>query len=435
MTLPRFLAAAFAATLLPALASSQGPIVSQNMLVGWAASGTSTTPGTIDVQPLFPKCLPDKIRCTSVHLNNMIRWAGGTAYNPADQTVWTSDGNVIEGRLMRSCGLVCKMKATKVLNPLKRPVVSGLAIANWKNRMFQLETYPGMMAIVTYARSGKCWKPIAKCALTLGGNWVAGGLAYDEPRDLLYYTISQATATGGWQNVLMVARANTPCKPFCKIPLKQCFNGMITGLAYDCCTNVLPGTTARGLYATYGNVTQRLFVFDPFKCQIKIDPNCCKKGNRPWRGLAIIPGWKSGRFGKSCSGKPCPNCPLMTAGLAGGDPSLGNSNFRYVLGNAPGGKLAFLFMNGGNCTNGVQLGNFCGLFYPALVPSPFYFGPTVISGMGCLGSAVQPLPIPPIPSLCGRTFCGQFLVLCFKTNPFTIGFSMSNAVSFTVTSS
>jgi len=58
------------------------------------------------------------------------------------------------------------------------------------------------------------------------------------------------------------------------------------------------------LYMTYGPMTQRVFV-DLKLCRFKFDTACCRKGNRPWRGLALVPGWTKIPIGKPCTAKGC----------------------------------------------------------------------------------------------------------------------------------
>ncbi len=413
---------------------AQNPVYKSNTLIGWAASGTSTTPGSIDVQKVFPTCIPSTVRCTSVHLNSPVSYAGGTAYQPELQMVWTSDGLTIQGRYLSSCKAFCSFPATRALGTAGSRV-SGLAyrrtvvgLAKWKKALFQLETVPGRAAIVTYipvASPKACWTPVSKCSIPLPAGWIAAGLAYDQIHDVLFFSASGKNALGAWQNIIYAARAGSPCKLICKSPLvPNCQNGFIAGLAYD---------NRRGiLYMTYGAMTKRVFV-DLKTCFFKFDTACCRKGNRPWRGLALIPGWIKIPVGKPCAGKGCRLCLNMSPVTAGGDPALGNTGFRVHLANGPAGRWGFLVLGAGNCTKGISIPGLCGPLYPSFWIPPLVLGPHMILGRLCSGTTGQPLPIPVDARLAGQALCAQWLVLCRAGTG--LGISMSNAITFTIADS
>ncbi len=425
------LAALAVAGTLAAPILAQGPLVSQDRLIGWTdpLGSSGATPGSVDWQDAV-KCPTATKVCTNV-LNravvNTIRYAGGTAYDPRVQAVWVSEGLILQLRKVRGCKVLCKFKA-RLINP-KAGRVTGLAHSDAKPRLFQLESAPGYYGVVTYAHKAPCkLQAISKCLYKLPPKWTAAGLAYDETSDNLFVSVYDPAND---QNYVYTAPASSPCKPVCKwaIPKKcpQNFNksNQVFGLAYSACR--------KELYATYGShasFTAVIYVFNP-KCKFQFR-RCCRKGNKGvYKGLAFVPGWKASIRGKSCTSAPCPNCPVITAGVGGGDSSLGNTAFSLTLSGAPAGGLGVPVLSLGPCTNGIPL--FCGRFYPNF-GALLILGPaTPITGAGCNGSASRPVPLPNIPGLCGKSMCTQWAVFCITGAGFGIG--LSRAYEFTVASS
>jgi hypothetical protein len=227
-----------------------------------------------------------------------------------------------------------------------------------------------------------------------------------------------------WDTTLFVAKAATPCKPFCKTPLPQnCSKDLVRGLAFNVCR--------QELYAAHGPVTTVIYVADPTNCKF-LFRRCCKKGNAgDWHGLAFVPGWTLRQVSKGCTAPPCPSCPTMMAGPYGGDSSLGNTAFGIKIENAPTGSFGFLLLKAGPCGPGINLPFLCGPLHP--LPPDLVFAAT-LTGMGtCGGSAEIPLPLPPNPALCKSAICAQWVVLC--TGGAGIGYGLSNAFFFSIASS
>ncbi len=352
--------------------------------------------------------------------------SGGTAYDPRFQATWSSNGTVIELRRVRDCKVLCSGKPTFNFT---NSTVSGLAVNDSRSRLYQLETIPGRFGIVVYDISrptASCFKLLSKCignTLTQGG--LACGLAYDESRDLLFIGTSEPVAIGGYDHYIVVADAKTPCRIMCKYKIPSCLSRtlLLSGLAYDCCPT-------RTLYVTDGKNNLELLSAGgtTSPCTFKVG-RCCPAAS-PYRGLAVIPGWKLTHKGRSCLGKPCASCTSMYMRTSGGDPSVGNPAFSLDLVNAPGGSFGLLLLKGGPCGSGLPV--FCGTLYAF----PIGLGPFLapITGSGCAGFAKFPLAIPPSPFLCHATLCAQYVVICpTKLGP--VGIGLSDALEFTIAGS
>ncbi|MFQ5505062.1 MAG: hypothetical protein ACE5F1_09740 [Planctomycetota bacterium] len=409
------------------VAPGGGGAVATDHVIGWADLPSPALSSSIDLQDIDGGCKKAFRRCsTRTPVRAQAPYAGGTAYDPRYQTVWVSDGLVlaeysVKPGIVRTCLPRCKpFKAIRV-NP--SAFVSGLACADRKPRLFQLATAPGYMEVTVYDNGGGCPGMSTTCKRNLPPKAVAGGLAYDEVRDLLYVSVSTPLSTGGWSTLLWVAAGATPCQISCERPLFNCSKNPVTGLAYDACK--------RKLYATDGQVTQTVVVVDPKTCSLKSGA-CCQKQITPvWRGLAVVPGWTKKSLGSSCTAKPCPSCPGMIASCAG-DPGLGNT-FRYSLKNAPAPSFAILVLKAGPCGPGFLLPPpLCGRWF--LLPSLVSFPPHTLTGPGtCSGTAHQGLPIPADRRLCGIVLCAQWFVLCRGATG--LGLGLSNAIESPVVGS
>jgi hypothetical protein len=115
----------------------------------------------------------------------------------------------------------------------------------------------------------------------------------------------------------------------------------------------------------------------------------------------------------------------MSWRLVGGDPSLGNPSFGFLIQDGPGGSFALTVL-GGACTAGLQLPMLCGPFYVPLAPLPVLSTPVQLSDRDCGGMASVALPIPALEALCGLRLCGQWLVLCGAT------LGTTEAIEFTI---
>jgi hypothetical protein len=253
--------------------------------------------------------------------------------------------------------------------------------------------------------------------MTLPGDAVAAGIAYDEVEDLLFVSVS-IPGTPGYANLLYVMSAAAPCQSVCETRLYTCSVDLVTGLGFD--------AGSRKLYVTDGQTTQTVDVLDARRCQVRYGP-CCRKQTTPvYRGLAVVPCWEKTTHGHPCTGAPCPSCPNMHPGTVG-DPAIGTA-FEVTLNDAPAASQAWLMLSFGPCGAGVPLPPpFCGVLYPDL-GALFFLPPVpVLGNPPCNGAASQFLPLPVNPALCGQSVCTQWLVVCAG-----FGFGLAPALGFTI---
>ncbi|MCB9871962.1 MAG: hypothetical protein H6836_08165 [Planctomycetes bacterium] len=395
------------------------PLGARNDLFGWVSNSPA---GEIDVQTTHDYGCTAVKKCPGVLVPATNAIAGGSAYDPRFQAAWSSDGINLSLDGLRNCDLICRGVAVRILGATS--VVSGLAVHDSAQRLYQLETVPGAFGVVTYdIKDPKttCFQAIDRCTgKTVTANGVAGGLAYDEGRGLLFLSTSEPGAAT-WSHFIHVFRAAAPCQPVCRWQITgNCMTtlGPVTGLAYDNCASML--------YATDGIQVLEIAVGDPTQCQFR-SARCCSAVAR-YRGLALTSGWTLEHIGRNCLLKPCASCPNMYLRTTGGDPSLGNTSFGLQLVNAPGGpgQFAGLYLRVGGCTAGFPL--FCSSFHAYPGVGPFI---TPLVGASCSGTATWPLPIPPVAAYCGIKLCAQALVIC-QSSPGT-GVGVSNALQFPIT--
>lgn len=403
---------------------NNGGVVATPHIVGWSDLPMSTSAGYVDIQDVDNGCKAATTACRTLPLLAAATpYAGGTAYDSRYQTIWASDGVALTEQYLTGSTKSCRQRCATIKAARANPqaFVSGLAVADRRRELFQLATTPGYMEIVTYDNR-KCPVRRSVCQQQLPQNTLAAGLAYDEVRDLLYWTVSTASAIG-YSNALYVSSASKPCVPICKLPLDFCSANLITGVAYDACS--------RQLYLTDGQVTRVMTAVDPSNCKFTIGACCKKQRTTIYRGLAVIPGWTKKSVGKSCTTAPCANCSAMAANCEG-DPALGTA-FQMTLEDAPSGGFGVLFVKAGPCGPGFALGTpFCGRFYAAPVALSFPATP-IVGTSSCNGTASNALTIPSNPALCGGTLCAQWWVFCASQNQF--GFGFSDAMEFQITGS
>ena len=244
---------------------------------------------------------------------------------------------------------------------------------------------------------------------------VAHGLAYDEVRDFIYFTMS-GSGFAGWSTSVNYINYAVVClaKPSTlSVPLfSPCGgnNSPVTGMAYNPCTKVL--------YLTEGNAMLKLDITNLSKpVNLNASAKCCKLNlpRKAWAGLAYVPNSVVKSVGQSCFNSGCTKCSNMTLGFTGGDLALGNQDLAIQVTGAPAGGQAGFFLSPGKCqTPGLSLPGLCGAIHLTIGTGiPIFVGNFSLgSGTGCTGSMKLNAPIPSNAALCGRTICSQFLIRC-----------------------
>jgi hypothetical protein len=276
-------------------------------------------------------------------------YAGGVAHDPRDRATWVSDGTLLV-KIDRASG-------ASVCGPFAAPnlpagvVVTGLAYNEATQQLFVSHSNNN---ILTYSAIGCTLVLQNTCAVTVPTTHVIGGLASEDPANMLFY-ITSAWLGAGPASELVVAPMSSPCTPACAPQtLPGCFgtlNLLASGLGFDACSGVLYVAERAGIRAY---TTAYWPLCNP------VAAGCCLPPPAPQhlRGLCMLPPLETS------SGGPCfqgtvPSCLTMQHVLRG-DPAIGNLGFGLDLVSCPGQTLAFLRVNLGcvcvvpprSCTSG-----------------------------------------------------------------------------------
>jgi hypothetical protein len=347
-------------------------------------------------------------------------WTGGTAYDPAFQVAWSSNGTHLTATVLTSttppCFTSCPVGGVPGLPA--GASVTGLAFANDDRRLYVLYTRnDGGWGLVTLdAPSASCptLRQVNDCAGPFPAGYRPAGLAYSERRRRLILSVSLFSGapdnhvvslapppTGGVCPDLSCASRLPPCS----VPL-----GAITGLGYDDC--------AAMLYATDGGRLAR-YAFDPRTCAVSSVDCCTAPIAGVYRGLDLetdhgVPA------GAGCDGPGCTGCPGPPVLLALGDTTIGSAGGFLVR--APGGSEVTLYLSLGACGPGFPFA--CG--FVRLGATIFVIGRTTLP-LGSCTTGFVPLPIPTDYSLCGAVACAQGRITCRSG-----GTGLTNALCVTI---
>jgi len=365
---------------------------------------------------------------------------GGTAYDAARNAAWVSDGTKIALQQIGSASVSCLVNAT-LSGTGAGYMVTGLAHCNKRKELIQMEQVVGTSSnsvVLRFYDTSACPPKLLKttCSFPIpNGNkpGVAHGLAYDEARDLIFFTTS-AQGVVGWTSIVNYINYTVAClsvKPRTfQVPLHtQCggTNGFVKAMTYNSCTKIL--------YVTEGTAMLKMDISNLSKpVNLNATKACCKfnVNGKGWAGLAIVPNSVIKSVGTSCLNSGCPSCTSMSLGFTGGDLALGNRDLAIQITGAPAGGLAGFYLSLGKCQSpGVSIGGLCGAVHLTFSPGqPLFIGNFSLgTGSGCTGSMKLPTPIPGDASLCGLTICSQFLIRCPSGG---LAAGLTNAIEFSV---
>lgn len=394
-----------------------------------APAVSQTPPGLIGLTRNLPlmlsidtgTCLAQ--RCVPVFptASTQPAWAGGTAYDPVRGGSWITNGVAIAEVAQGTCATLCPVQPVPLSSP--NAVATGLAYNESAGVLFVSDSLNNILTVkvsgcnLTVVNTCQTW-PVSTTNPTIGG------LATDDVNGLIFYSGSQWS--GAPNNIIFVAKQSTPCQYFCKILVPACTTGPlgpITGLAHDCCKNVLWATDGINWIAMSYNLAT---------CTGNV-VTCCKLPftTEPLIGLCMLPSIATSKdqtaASKSCTAPICPACPAMEHTMVG-QPTIGNPGFTLRLDNAPAASTGVLVLNLGACGAGVPFG--CGqIFVPTagwIVLGPFGTG----GGVGCTGGNALTLSLAPNPFFCGFTFSTQYAVICIGGGAF--GTALSNCLSWAI---
>ncbi len=379
--------------------------------------------------------------CMTKFKPNSALWAGATTWDAKLGAAWVSNGStygvVYPSSCQNPCKCVCKTLCVKMW-PIKN-YITGMAMNSAKRILFISDSNN---AIRTFYAGKPCEiKQIRSCSIRLPSHVYITGLAYDQVHDYLFYVASDFNPFTPPATILYVAKASSPCNPFCKWPIIKCPNGPFgpaTGLAYDPSTMTVFVTDAKGKTAV---------VKWDGKCGFKLVSCCPASPVKRYYGLGLRTAACSPYFGTAGkttrASMPCPNQECQTCdpvpGYAGGPPQVGNLNFRLTMIKGPNPRkyrhFVFLMLNLGNHCR-IQALNFpCGPIWLYPVPDSWFYS-TLVPSMGgvlkCSLSAQFHLPIPLNPALRCYKFCGQWAVFNLRIGKLPLPWCLTATKEFSV---
>ncbi|MCB9868744.1 MAG: hypothetical protein H6837_02750 [Planctomycetes bacterium] len=345
---------------------------------------------------------------------------GGSAYDAARQGLWISDGRSITLKDIASGNESCRFTAT--LTGGTNNVVTGLAHNNRQRQLIQLEVFPtssGNSMALRFYDTTQCPPKVlpTTCAIplpTVSAPGTARGLAYDELRDLIFYSVSLTTSSGIVNSVSYVPMPIAcigQATSFGLPSLVPCggADAAVSGLAYDACSKIL--------FVTEGSAVLRMDLSNlAAPKNLNASTPCCKLNvpRQLWASLTYIPRSTVNSVGNSCAVLGCATCNAMALEVAG-DLILGNPALELTLTAAPANATASLFMSIGRAlVPGIPVPGLCGLVHTPIAGSmPILLGSFSTGGSGgCSGGLRLPAPVPVDPGLCDVYLTAQVWVQC-----------------------
>lgn len=366
---------------------------------------------------LLPNCAP-----TGMPPSTFVAWAGGTAWDPATNTVWVTTGQLLGRYTMNGCGVSCPPAACPKSSPLAE--ATGLDVFAAANELWVIDD-AGWITRCTNACPPVV---ITSCntGLALAGFTATTGIAVDGIRGLVFYSTADFAAGTG---TIYAATLANPCVPFQAVAVFDCFNNpnQITGIAVDAANAVLYWTNGRSTFDwSYSyNPSGPAVAFTPGTCCVQAAPL-----PDPYTDLSIRWGAATST-GAPCANGACPACPMSH--VLRNAPLLGTT-LQLGLDLAPVSVPAWCVIGLGPCLAiGPMVPPLCG---PVLVPLPaagtlglqFTAGSSGSAGTPpCNGSTTFLLPLPPNSALAGTVLSSQCVTLCVPT-----GTALSNCLSWTL---
>ena len=265
---------------------------------------------------------------------------GGAAYDAARQAVWLSNGKTIVLKNIGSGQEACTFAPT--MNGATGTAVTGLAHSNRNRELIQLEVFPtsnGRSLMLRFYDTSACPPVLLRksCTIALATGATAGGVAYDEVRDLILFSTSITSAAGTTNTIHHITSpllCLVPTTQFTLPSFRPCGGTTtrgLSGLAYDSCSQIL--------YTTEGTVTL-LMDLSNLSSPVNLNASkpCCKFAvpRQTWAGLAYVPKSSNSSVGVSCLPASCGTCASMKFEVVG-DLVLGNQNMSLQISDGPPG--------------------------------------------------------------------------------------------------
>ena len=348
-------------------------------------------------------------------------WAGGTAWDSANDALWATTGQQLGRYGMNGCSLQCGPIPCPKSSPLAE--ATGLDLHDGNNELWVIDS-AGWITQCTNACPpvvSNAWNTL----LPMAGTVVTSAIGIDELRGLVFYSTCDFGAGSGR---IYVAPIANPGAWFQWTPVADCFPNpvLITGLAVDAANGAIYWTNGRGTFRwtyTY-NPAGPSVAFTPGTCCLQTAPVF-----DPYTDLSIRWGGASST-GVPCANGSCPACPMVHT--LRNAPLLG-SVLQLGLDQASPGTIAVCAVDFGTCNpTGPMIAPFCGPILLPLTPAMLLMGPNVPVGPGpCGASTTWFLPLPANPAFAGLQLCSQCVALCGATGTSPGGGTMmSNCLSW-----
>lgn len=348
-------------------------------------------------------------------------WAGGTAWDSANNAVWATTGQVLARIGVTGCTPQCGPLPCPKSSPAAE--ATGMDMHDGNNELWIIDS-AGIITRATNSCPPLTLTPSYNTGLPMSGFWVTSAIAIDELRGLVFYSTCDFQFGNGR---IYAALISNPGAWFQFTPVTDCFPNptLITGMACDAANGALYWTNGRSTFRwtyTY-NPAGPSVAFTPGTCCLQIAPL-----PDPYIDLSIKWGGATS-VGGPCANGSCPPCPMVHT--LRNAPLLGTT-LQLGLDQAQPGTLALCGIDFGTCsTAGPFIPPFCGPVLLPLTAAMALLGPNIPVGGPCLASTTFFLPLPSNPSFVGTPLCSQCVALCGATGTFPGGGTMmSNCLSW-----
>jgi hypothetical protein len=198
-------------------------------------------------------------------------WAGGTAWDSANDALWATTGQMLARYGMNGCTLQC--------GPIPCPKspgsdATGMDMHDGNNQLWIIDD-AGIITRATNACPPVALTPTYNTGLGPAGTWRTSAIGIDELRGLVFYSTCDFGLGAGR---IYVAPIANPGAWFQWTAVSDCFPNptMITGLAVDAGNSAIYWTNGRGTFRwTYVyNPAGPSVTFTPGTCCLRTRPSC-----------------------------------------------------------------------------------------------------------------------------------------------------------------
>ncbi|NEO25980.1 MAG: hypothetical protein F6K03_03550, partial [Kamptonema sp. SIO4C4] len=210
------LALSLATSLLPAQVQTRG------RLIGYTAptSSPAITPPAVLRHTI---CSPLQRVCATADIGIPVAThAGGLAYDGQAKAFWYTQGTRLFQISLDGCERLCAAATERTLG--NGTLTTGLAYAEARRTLYQLESIPGIAAFHTLSAVPCPPRATGACRFALPTDrHLAGAVAIDQRNGFVFYAASIFDPTvANPQNVILGAQLSSPCNIVCRLPVPDC---------------------------------------------------------------------------------------------------------------------------------------------------------------------------------------------------------------------